>query len=244
MQIKKMALLLFWGAFFSHTALFSAAEPDTQTVCDDDEDIEPEEIIRNQERNKLFIAAANGNTIRIKELLKSGNYDINTTTNKYGWTALHYAIFFLPKHKSTETVLTLLMAEADMNAQECTGNTPLHFYTLWRHLKSDEYAKVMLPLFHSKPDLALIKNHAGKTPKDIEAEHAKIEQSFNAETFNCDCITLEHARIDKKLIEENLPYFKKYSLPYFRNVASYAYPLATNLIEIQLSDALIERLNG
>ncbi|MBY0353504.1 ankyrin repeat domain-containing protein [Candidatus Babeliales bacterium] len=242
-QITKIALLFFWSAFFSYAVLCGAADTfKTQEVATDQEDCEPEEITHaHQERNKLFAAAAHGNVARLKEFLQSKSFDINTTTNKYGWTALHYAFYFLPKHKNAQAIVTLIDAEADLSIQECAGNTPAHFYTLWRH--TSDYTKIINPILEKSP-AAELKNYFGKTLRDLQAPHISTELPFNPETWTvttCDCLAQAHGPISKRLIEENLPYFPKHELPYFKEVGSYQFN--TSIIEFQFSKELLERLN-
>lgn len=89
-----------------------------------------------------------GKLSEIKELLKEfrGKYKergqrirfINSTDEKYGKSALHYAI----EKKENEIILLLLKQFADPDLQDMAGNTPLHFAVI-----GDYYEGIHLLLF-------------------------------------------------------------------------------------------------
>jgi ankyrin repeat protein len=70
---------------------------------------------------EIQVAAESGNLEKVKALIKD-NPDLASSTNKNGWTALHFAA--AAGHKDVAELL--LANKADVNAKDKDGATPLH----------------------------------------------------------------------------------------------------------------------
>ena len=86
----------------------------------------------------LHRAARSGQNGILQYLLSSGRFR-PTATDKYGWTALHWAAW----HDHCEVVQSLMrvMAKNSVNCLDRTGSTPLHLACLQGH---DEVVKQLV----------------------------------------------------------------------------------------------------
>ena len=71
-------------------------------------------------KEQLFSAASKGRLNQVKSLLKSG-IKINTH-DKYGWTALHFAI----RERQIKVIKYLIKYHANIESRDSYGRTPLH----------------------------------------------------------------------------------------------------------------------
>eukprot|EP00961_Rhodomonas_salina_P128356 1729712-Rhodomonas_salina.1 len=78
------------------------------------------ERLPNSPWTPLLLAASGGKTAACKALLREGGADPNSADGK-GWTALHHAVSL----RDNVLVLALIAKGADVNAQDCSGLSPL-----------------------------------------------------------------------------------------------------------------------
>jgi ankyrin repeat protein len=83
--------------------------------------IEPTQRATTQPASDLVVAAQQGNTARVKELLAAPGVNVNETDPGSGRTALHWAA----RENRTEIIDLLLAAKADANSPDRTGKGPL-----------------------------------------------------------------------------------------------------------------------
>ncbi|UCF17057.1 MAG: ankyrin repeat domain-containing protein, partial [Phycisphaerales bacterium] len=94
---------------------------------------------RSKEIQQLLIAAKNGNTQKIKKLLKSG-VDINEY-DYGGWgTALHQAVY----DHDVNSVRLLVECGADVNKGNERGHSPLHAAMKWDPEHALDIAKILI----------------------------------------------------------------------------------------------------
>lgn len=90
---------------------------------------------RREKVNELCMAAANGNTATVQQLLDDG-VPVDACEKRTGWTALHWAA----STGETECAALLLERGADVNAPDSDGLTPLDLATLMQLLAIQEAA--------------------------------------------------------------------------------------------------------
>jgi len=83
--------------------------------------IEPTQRASTQPTSELVVAAQQGNTARVKELLAVPGVNVNETDPGTGRTALHWAA----RENRTEIIEMLIAAKADPNSTDRTGKGPL-----------------------------------------------------------------------------------------------------------------------
>ena len=122
----------------------------------------PEERFYN-DNTALILAAVDGNTEKVKDLLKAGS-DINAK-NIYGMTALMYAA-----EKHAGTVRALLEAGADIDARNNEGSTALIIAAIHGQ------EKIINILLEAGADTE-IQNNNGKTAADYARENENLKDS-------------------------------------------------------------------
>ncbi len=91
------------------------------TASDRPNPIEPTQRATTQPTSELVVAAQQGNTARVKELLAVPGVNVNETDPGTGRTALHWAA----RENRTEIIDLLIAAKADPNSLDRTGKGPL-----------------------------------------------------------------------------------------------------------------------
>ena len=140
-------------------------------------------------RTPLMRAAERGgkNGRQIVKLLLANGADVNATDDnvdlhwngvKYGWTALHAAVFYHRK----ETVELLIANGADVNAKDMNGVVPLHkiftmkFKEREPGTRTGHVVSIAKLLIDAGAEVNAVANN-GKTPLDeaIESRHIDLE---------------------------------------------------------------------
>ena len=96
----------------------------TQTA---DEKAQVNANINDEEETPLHVAAREGDTDTVRELLKHGT-DVNARNDK-GWTSLHLAA----REGQIDTARELLKHGADVNARDDKGRATLHIAAEYGH---------------------------------------------------------------------------------------------------------------
>ena len=143
-------------------------------------------------RTPLMRAAERGgkNGRQIVKLLLANGADVNATDDnvdlhwngvKYGWTALHAAVFYHRK----ETVELLIANGADVNAKDMNGVVPLHkiftmkFKEREPGTRTGHVVSIAKLLIDAGAEVNAVANN-GKTPLDeaIESRHIDLQDLF------------------------------------------------------------------
>jgi hypothetical protein len=130
-------------------------------------------------RTQLHHCAINGLTSSVKRLLSIRNINVNVKDDYSGWTPLHWATY----NGHIEIARLLLQNEADVNAKDKDGRTPLH-RTAW-------YGQIDI-LFH-----LLVENGADLEAQDNNGWRALHEAAwFGHLTFVQELISKYHVDIN------------------------------------------------
>ncbi|KFG84723.1 Pfs, NACHT and Ankyrin domain protein [Metarhizium anisopliae] len=141
------------------------------------------ERISGENVSVLHVAAIIGQVPVMKNLLQTGNYQVNTTTS-HGRTALHLAA----KHKRGSVVKMLLKNSAQLDIQDARGNTALHYGAMYnRWYTTESHLETVLELLRAiskgvgGEDICskctAIRNGSNKTPWDYALEAGSMLNS-------------------------------------------------------------------